>query len=113
MVDNNRLGWHNLSALPGRSGNTVLNGHSDSYTRVFRNLAQIRVGEEIIVFSGQQRYRYVVARKIQVQEKGVSVEQRIENAKLILPTRDERLTLITCSGPGATHRLIVIAYPAN
>ena len=110
-VDNNLVGWHNLSAPLGQIGNSVLNGHSNLYAQVFRNLDQVEVGDSIVAFSGDQTYYYIVTQKILVQEKGVSIEKRIENAKVILPTADERLTLITCTRPGATHRLIVIAYP--
>jgi LPXTG-site transpeptidase (sortase) family protein len=110
-VDDNLVGWHNLSAPLGQIGNSVLNGHSNLYAQVFRNLDQVEVGDSIVVFSGDQSYYYVVTEKILVQEKGVSLEKRIENAKLILPTADKRLTLITCARPGATHRLIIIAYP--
>jgi LPXTG-site transpeptidase (sortase) family protein len=110
-VEDNRVGWHNLSAPLGQTGNSVLNGHSNVYAQVFRNLSQVEIGDTIIVFSDDQTYYYTVTQKVLVQEKGVSTEKRLENAKFIQPTEDERLTLITCARPGATHRLIVIAYP--
>jgi len=113
LVDNNLVGWHNLSAPLDQGGNTVLNGHSDVYGRIFQSLDDVELGDEIIGFYGGVEYRYLVTHKFLVQEKGASLEQRIENAKLILPTGDERLTLITCAKPGATHRLIVIAQPAQ
>lgn len=111
LVDDNLVGWHNFSAPLGQGGNTVLNGHSNIYARIFRNLEKVEIGDTVTVFAGDRAYRYVVVQKILVQEKGVSLEQRIENAKLILPTEDERLTLVTCAKFGATHRLIIIAYP--
>ena len=58
-----------------------------------------------------QEYQYLITETVLVQEKGVSMEQRVQNAQLIGPTSDERLTLITCANPGATHRLIVTAHP--
>jgi len=109
LTDDNLVGWHNLSAPMGQAGNTVLNGHSNIHAQVFQALGNIAIGDEIIVYSGDQAYRYVVAEKLLVQEKSVSLEQRIKNAQIIMPTQDERLTLITCSQSGATHRLIVIA----
>ena len=108
----NEVGWHNLSARPGQAGNTVLAGHSDVYAQVFRNLEAVKVGDEVIVRSGEQAYRYIVTARLLVQERGVSLQQRIKNARLIAPTDDERVTLITCANPGATHRLVVIALPA-
>lgn len=110
-VDNNLIGWHNLSAPLGQAGNSVFNGHSNLYAEVFRNLDKIIIGDKILAFAGDQRYSYTVTAKFLVQEKGAALEKRIENAKLILPTSDERLTLITCAGPAAAQRLIVIAYP--
>lgn len=109
----NEVGWHNLSAPLGQVGNTVLAGHSDVKARVFRNLADVEPGDEIFALAGHsdKAFRYVVTEKLLVQEKGVLVETRVKNAQLIAPTDDERLTLITCAYPGATHRLIVIARP--
>lgn len=109
----NEVGWHNRSAPLGQTGNTVLAGHSDIKAKVFENLNDVNIGDEIIVFAGndQQPYRYQVTQKLLVQEKGVPLEVRLRNAQLIAPTADERLTLITCAQPGATHRLIVIALP--
>lgn len=108
-TDDNLVGWHNLTAPLGQVGNTVFNGHSDIYTKVFQNLGQVELGTEITVYSAEQPYRYRVTQKLLVREKGASVEERFRNAQLILPTQDERLTLITCAQPGATHRLVVIA----
>ncbi len=111
LVDDNLVGWHNLSARPGQIGNTVLNGHSNVYGQVFRRLPEVEVGDNILLWAGGQPHRYVITQKIVVLEKGASLQQRIENAKLLLPTPDERLTLITCFGPEAAYRLIVIAKP--
>lgn len=109
----NEVGWHNLSAPPGQIGNTVLSGHSDIKGRVFRTLEELQEGDEIQLFGADrpEPYHYVVTQRVFVQEKGVSAETRLENARWIAPTEDERLTLVTCAYPGATHRLIVIAHP--
>lgn len=113
QVADNLIGWHNLSARVGQVGNTVLAGHSDIKAKVFRNLKEVEVGDEIIVFAGEQAYPYTITQKFLVQEKGVPLEQRRENARWIAPTPDERLTLVTCANPGATHRLIIIAHPVS
>ena len=107
----NLVGWHDLSAKLGQAGNTVLNGHSDLNAAVFRNLDYVALGDEITVFSGDQAYHYVIIHKFLVQEKDVSLEERIQNAAWVAPTPDERLTLVTCANPGASHRLIIIAQP--
>ena len=113
-VADNDVGWHNLSAPLGQAGNTVLAGHSNVLARVFQNLPYVKLGDEVVAYAGStgQAYRYVVTEKILVQEVGVSLETRIQNAQLIASTPDERLTLVTCARPGATHRLIVVAKPA-
>jgi sortase A len=50
--------------------------------------------------------------KFIVKEVGVSLAQRRQNAQWIAPTRDERLTLVTCWPPdGNTYRVIVVAKP--
>lgn len=112
-VDDHLVGWHNLSAPLGQPGNTVLNGHSNVYGKVFHHLKDVEVGQELTVYSNLQPYHYLVTEKILVQEKGVSLQERIENAKLIMPTEDERLTLITCARSEATHRLVIIARPVQ
>jgi sortase A len=109
---NDLVGWHDLSAKLGQAGNTVLNGHSDLNAAVFRNLDYVTLGDEIIVLSGDQAHKYVVTHKFLVREKDVSLEERIQNAAWVAPTPDERLTLVTCANPGASHRLIIIAQPA-
>jgi LPXTG-site transpeptidase (sortase) family protein len=112
-VRDDEVGWHNLSANLGHTGNTVLSGHSDIKAKVFQRLSQVEVGDEIVAFTNDQPHYYVVIEKTLVQEKGVPLETRIKNAQLIAPTQDERLTLVTCANAGATHRLIVIAQPKD
>lgn len=113
LVDDNLVGWHNLSAKPGQIGNTVLNGHSNIHAQIFRHLPEVEVGDDILLWADSQPHHYIITQKLMVLEKGASLQQRIENAKLLLPTADERLTLITCFGPEAAYRLIVIAQPVK
>ena len=112
-VADNDIGWHNLSANLGQVGNTVLSAHSNVKAQIFQNLRYVNLGDEITAYSGSdgEAYNYIITQKFLVQEVGVPLETRIKNAQLIAPTQDERLTLVTCSQPGATHRLIVIARP--
>lgn len=111
-VSKDHVGWHNTTVRPGQAGNMVLAGHSDINSRIFRDLHHVRVGYEIVVTDHNQTVVYVVGEIREVQEVGVSTEQRIQNAQAIRPTSDgrARVTLVTCSRPNATHRLIVIAY---
>lgn len=110
-TSDNLVGWHSLSAPVGHIGNTVLAGHSDVFAQVFRNLPKVKRGNEITLYSSNIARRYIVDDIREIREFGVSLAQRIENGRLINPTDDERITLITCNRPGATHRLVIIARP--
>jgi LPXTG-site transpeptidase (sortase) family protein len=107
-------GWHNTSALLGVPGNTVLNGHNTTYGEVFRDLYKLQVGAEILL-EGEDAltYTYTVESLYILREANQPLEVRLENARYILPTTDERLTLVTCHPYGSIqNRLIVIARPA-
>lgn len=106
-------GWHNTSALLGVSGNTVLNGHNTTRGEVFRDLYKLERGARIVVTGENNRtYNYNVEHIYILEEAGQPIEVRLENARYILPTKDERLTLITCHPYASTrYRLIVIAFP--
>lgn len=106
-------GWHETSALLGKIGNTVLNGHHNVYGKVFRNLVKLEKGDEIDVYSGSKVFKYIVDTKLLLPERFQTIEKREENAKWIMPTTDERLTLVTCwPADSNTHRVIIVAFPA-
>lgn len=105
-------GWHKTSALAGQPGNTVLNGHHNIYGEVFRYLVDLEPGAELTLYAGEQTYQYVVTERHILEERGQPVEVRIQNAQWMMPTEDERLTLITCwPYTNNTHRVIVVALP--
>lgn len=107
-------GFHKGSACPGHVGNTVLSGHHNIRGEVFRHLIELKPGDLVSLYVGEQEYRYLVQRVFLIPEKNASSEQRRENAKWIGPFPDERLTLVTCwPYTGNTHRVIVIARPAE
>jgi sortase A len=107
-------GWHETSAPLGAIGNTVLNGHNNVHGSIFGDLAQLPVGEQIILAGEQGAHVYRVAHHELLEERGLSLRERMRNARWIAPTQDERLTLVTC-WPNTTnsHRLIVVAEPAG
>jgi LPXTG-site transpeptidase (sortase) family protein len=106
------VGWHEASALLGSPGNTVLNGHHNIYGEVFKNLVNLHEGDLIEVYSGNNVYRYRVALAMLLPERFKSLTVRLENARWILSTEDERLTLITCwPYESNTHRVIIVALP--
>ncbi len=109
-----RAGWHNTSARLGQVGNTVLNGHHNIAGEVFRYLIDLEEGNEIIIYDNDQEYTYQVSQIELLPERGQSVEVRQENAQWILPTDDERITLVTCwPYEDNSHRLVVVAKPTT
>jgi LPXTG-site transpeptidase (sortase) family protein len=108
-------GWHDTSARLGVTGNTVLNGHNSGDGEVFRDLYRLETGAQIFVTGEDgEVYVYRVAEKYILREAGQPVEVRLENARYIQQTADERLTLVTCHPYGSlANRLIVIAYPVQ
>lgn len=106
------LGWHQNSARLGAVGNTVINGHSSGYGETFRDLETLQNGDLIQVFSGDVLYTYTVANILVLKERWEPMEVRMENARWISPSRDERLTLISCWPYSSnTHRVVVVARP--
>ena len=119
VPDRFAAGWHATSAFPGQPGNTVLNGHNNIHGSIFRNLKDLQPGDEVIVYSGEAAlfssatpHHYVVAERHLLEEKYQSAEVRQQNARFIMPTDDERLTLVTCwPNTSNTHRLVIVALP--
>lgn len=104
------VGWHDSSALPGETGNTVLNGHNNVYGAVFSNLVDLTLGERLILYRAQQQHVFQVVHREFMPEKGEPLRSRLRNARWILPSDDMRLTLVTCwPNTTNTHRLVVVA----
>ncbi len=114
VADMYAAGWHENSAALGAPGNTVLNGHNTTNGEIFRDLYTLEVGETIAVYSDDVSYTYAVTEILILPEAGQPLEVRLENARYILPTEDERLTIVTCHPYGSLrYRLIVIAHPTE
>jgi LPXTG-site transpeptidase (sortase) family protein len=107
-------GWHVSSAPLGVPGNTVLNGHHNIYGEVFRRLVELEQGDEIILKSEYRTFSYTILNKMILPEKYAPLEERVRNSQWILPSEDERLTIVTCwPYESNTHRLILVAQPNN
>ena len=105
-------GWHEGSASLGIPGNTVISGHHNAYGKVFSRLVDLEVGEKVILLSGAKEFHYTIVNKMILPEKEEPLEARLDNARWILPSEDERLTLVTCWPANSnTHRLILVAVP--
>jgi len=113
-VPKDAAGWHVNSALAGQPGNTVLSGHHNIEGKVFRYVADLEIGDEIVLYAGDRSFAYTVTEKYILKEASMPWAVRQKNAQWIAPTDDERLTLVTCwpyEWPGNTHRVIVVAKP--
>jgi LPXTG-site transpeptidase (sortase) family protein len=105
-------GWQQDSAPLGQPGNTVLNGHHNIDGEVFRYLIRLKPGDRITLEAQGRRYHYIVVQTMTLAELGQPIQVRLNNARWILPTDDERVTLITCWPYTAnTYRLVLIALP--
>jgi sortase A len=78
---------HIPSANPGEDGNVVLSGHDDVYGEVFRDLDKLQPGDQIILYTMQQQYIYIVTETRIVEPTEVDVMN---------PTSDPTVTLISC-----------------
>lgn len=108
------VGHHRGSAGLGEPGNTVLTGHTrGDGLGEFQNLWDLQEGQEVRLYDAQGlEHIYLVESVMILQEIGLTVEQRQENARYLQPTDDTRLTLVTCWPEWVyTHRVIVIAKP--
>jgi sortase A len=81
------VGQHLGTANPGERGNLVLSAHNDVFGEIFRHLDQLKPGDEVIVYAGQQRYRYTISDSRIVAPTQVDV---------MIPTNEPTLTLISC-----------------
>jgi len=61
-----------------------------------------------------KQYSYAVTEFYRLKDTGVSQAQRLANGQYMLPTGDERVTIVTCWPPtNNTHRLVVVAEPTD
>jgi len=75
---------------------------------------RLDIGDVIIIYSGSQEFRYQVAAKMLLPERYRPLSTRMENARWIAPSTDERITLITCwPADSNTHRVVVVAFPID
>jgi LPXTG-site transpeptidase (sortase) family protein len=105
-------GWLPTSAGLGVPGNTVLDGHHNVYGKVFERLIDLNPGDSIQLSSGNTVFQYIIIDKQILPEKDEPLSVRLENAHWLLPSDDERLTLVTCWPSWSnTHRLFIVAKP--
>jgi len=105
-------GHHRNSAGAGEAGNVVISGHHNIKGEVFRRLIDVKVGDQVVLYTADGRsYTYVVTEAPPpLLEVGISEAERREHARYMDPTSDPTLTLITCWPYWTnTHRVIRVA----
>jgi len=89
-------GWEQLkkgvgqnvgSSNPGEAGNVILSAHNDVYGELFRFLDKLQPGDQVILYSQQRQYVYVVDRTALVEPTAVEV---------MASTGSPTVTLISC-----------------
>ena len=94
-------GHYPNTPLPGQPGNTAIAGHRTTYGHPFFDLNDVQIGDDILVATHTETYRYSVISHEDVLPSDVAV---------VAPTTDNRLTLTTCTPRySASKRLIVVA----
>lgn len=81
------VGQHIGSADPGDSGNVVLSAHDDVYGELFRDLDKLKPGDQVMLYTQQRQYVYVVDRTEIVEPTAVEV---------MASTGAPTVTLISC-----------------
>lgn len=89
-------GWEQLkkgvgqyigSPDPGQDGNVVLSAHNDVYGEIFRYLDRLAPGDQVIIYTQQRQYTYIVDRTVLVEPTAVEV---------MASTGTPTVTLISC-----------------
>jgi len=94
------VGQHIGTPNPGQTGNMVLSAHNDVFGEIFRNLDQLKPGDEIIVYTQIRSYTYVVQQQQVVEPTQVEV---------MSPTTDPVVTLVSCYPYMVDNKRIVIS----
>jgi sortase A len=94
------VGHHIGSANPGERGNLVLSAHNDVFGEIFRYLDQLKPGDEVVVYSGQQRYRYQIS--------GTRIVAPTQT-EVMAPTNEPSVTLISCYPYLVDNQRIVVS----
>lgn len=81
------VGQNIASANPGQNGNVVLSAHNDVYGELFRHLDKLQPGDQVVVYTQQRQYVYVVDRTEIVEPTAVEV---------MASTGSPTVTLISC-----------------
>ncbi len=78
------VGQHIGTANPGQQGNMVVSAHNDIFGELFRNLDQLKPGDEVLVSTATRQWEYRVTGVQLVEPTDVSVMAATERATLTM-----------------------------
>ena len=93
------VGQHLGTPDPGQNGNVVLSAHNDVFGEIFRDLDQLKPGDEVVLFTSQKTYTYVVEQTRIVEPTQVEVLNQ---------TQEAIVTLISCYPYMVDNQRIVV-----
>lgn len=94
------VGQHHPSANPGITGNVVLSAHNDIFGEIFRDLDRLKPGDEVLLYTSQHRYTYVVT--------GTTITTPTDIA-VMESTASPTVTLISCYPYRVDDKRIVVS----
>lgn len=100
QIYNNAVSWLNGSGNLAK-GNIILYGHNTQ--SLFGNITELKKGDLIILKNNLQEKKYQVIDSFETDKKNVQV----------LKSKEDRLTMYTCSGWFDSNRFFVIGKPIN
>jgi LPXTG-site transpeptidase (sortase) family protein len=92
----------NSSANPGEYGNIIIYGHNTP--NIFKNLSDAKIGNSVIITTDSGIKNAYIINTIQTVSPNT--------ISLIRPTKEEVLTIYTCTGFFDNQRLVIQAHPA-
>jgi sortase A len=99
------VGQHLGTPNPGEAGNIVMSAHNDVFGELFRDLDKLKPGDEIILYTQQKAFTYIVRQTVIVEPTQVEV---------MAPSRDTMISLISCYPYLVDDkRIVVTAYLAG
>lgn len=94
------VGQHIGTPNPGQPGNIVLSAHNDVFGEIFRDLDRLKKGDQVVLFTSQRTFTYVV-QQVQVVE-----PTRVE---VMAPSQEPIVTLISCYPYMKNDKRIVVS----
>ena len=81
------VGQNISSVNPGQNGNIILSAHNDVYGELFRYLDRLAPGDQVVIYTQQRQYVYIIDRTAIVEPTAVEV---------MASTGSPTITLISC-----------------